>query len=136
MKHRFRNTPLFLVLSCVSATCGSPLTGPISPSEWGGEHIGLVVAENGAAIEYDCARGTIDQPLIVADGRFTAAGTHTRGHGGPVRIDEVPDRHAAQYDGRIDGDTMILDVTLTDSGERLGRYTLLRGRSPRVFKCL
>jgi hypothetical protein len=31
---------------------------------------------------------------------------------------------------------MILDVTLTDSGEKLGRYTLVRGRSAQVFKCL
>ncbi|HYN82526.1 MAG TPA: hypothetical protein VES88_13570 [Gemmatimonadaceae bacterium] len=136
MKHRFGVTPLLLLLVGASATCGGSLTGPVSPGDWGGEHIGLVVAQNGATVEYDCASGTIDQPLMAAKGRFTAVGTHTRGHGGPVREDEIPDKHPARYDGRIDGATMVLEVTLIDSGEKLGRYTLVRGRSPRVFKCL
>lgn len=136
MKHRFGVTPLLLLLVSVSAACGGSLTGPVSPGDWGGEHIGLVVAQNGATVEYDCASGTIDQPLVAARGRFTAVGSHTRGHGGPAREDEIPDRHPARYDGRIDGETMVLEVTLIDSGEKLGSYTLVRGRSPRVLKCL
>ena len=138
MKNQLGVTPLLLLLLLVgaSATCGGSLTGPVGPGDWGGEHIGLVVAHNRAIVEYDCASGTIDQPLVAAKGRFTAAGTHTRGHGGPARENEIPDKHPARYDGRIDGERMILEVTLTDSGEKLGRYTLVRGQSPRVFKCL
>jgi hypothetical protein len=137
MKHHLCVTPLLLLLLVsASATCRSSLTGPIGPGDWGGEHIGLVVAQTGAAVEYDCASGTIDQPLVANDGNFTAVGTHIRGHGGPVREDEIPDKHPARYEGHVDGETMILDVTLIDSGEKLGRYTLERGRSPRVFKCL
>lgn len=136
MKHRLGVTPLLLVLVSATVTCASPLTGPVRPGNWGGEHIGLVVTANGAIVEYDCASGTIDQPLVAADGRFTAVGTHTRGHGGPVRDDEIPDKHPARYDGQVDEDTMALEVTLTDSGEKLGRYTLVLGRSPHVIKCL
>ena len=136
MKHRFGATPLLLLLLGASANCRGSLTGPVNPGDWGGEHIGLVVAANGATIEYDCASGTIDEPLVASDGLFSAAGTHTRGHGGPIRQDEVQDKHPARYDGRVDGETMTLDVTLTDSGEKLGRYTLVRGRSARVIKCL
>ena len=136
MKHRFGATPLLLLLLGASATCRAALTGPVSPGDWGGEHIGLVVTAGGATIEYDCASGTIDEAIVATDGLFSAPGTHTRGHGGPIRQDEIPDKHPARYEGHVDGDTMILDVTLTDSGEKLGRYTLVRGRSAQVLKCL
>ncbi len=136
MKHRFGATPLLLLLLGASATCRAALTGPVSPGDWGGEHIGLVVTARGATIEYDCASGTIDETIVATDGLFSASGTHTPGHGGPIRQDEIPDKHPARYEGHVDGDTMILDVTLTDSGEKLGRYTLFRGRSAQVFKCL
>lgn len=136
MKHRFGATPFLLLLLGTSATCRGSLTGPVNAGDWGGEHIGLVVAANGATIEYDCASGTIDKALVATDGLFSAAGTHTRGHGGPIRDDEIPDKHPARYEGHVDGETMILDVTLTDSGEKLGRYTLVRGRPAQVFKCL
>ena len=127
---------LVLALMGASATCGTSPTGPVPPGDWGGQHIGMVVSSEGATIEYDCASGTIDQTLLAADGRFTAIGTHIRGHGGPVREDEIADKHPARYDGRTDGKTMTLEVTLTDSGEKLGTFTLQRGASPSVFKCL
>jgi hypothetical protein len=136
MKHWVGITPLFLLVVGASATCGSSLTGPVKPGNWGGEHIGLVVAQSAATVEYDCAHGSIDEPLVAAEGRFSALGTHTREHGGPVREGEPADTHPARYEGRIDADKMTLDVTLTDSGEKLGTFTLLRGQSPRVFKCL
>jgi hypothetical protein len=94
------------------------------------------VNSSGATIEYDCASGTIDEALVAADGNFTAIGTHIRGHGGPVREGEIADKHPARYDGRTDGKTMTLEVTLTDSREKLGTFTLQRGASPSVFKCL
>ena len=136
MKHRFGATPLLLLLLGASANCRGSLTGPVNPGDWGGEHIGLVVAASGATIEYDCATGTIDEPLVATDGAFSAVGTHTPGHGGPIRQDEIPDKHPARYEGLIDGETMTLDVTLSDSGEKLGRYTLVRGRPAQVLKCL
>lgn len=136
MKHWVRITPLLLLLIAASATCGKSLTGPVTPGDWGGEHIGLSVAQSGAILEYDCASGTIDQPLVATEGRFTAFGTHIREHGGPIREGESADKHPARYEGRIDGQTMTLDVTLTVSGEKLGSFKLVRGQSPRVFKCL
>jgi len=136
MKRRVGITPLFLLLVAASATCRSTPTGPVAPGDWGGEHIGLTVAQKGATLEYDCAHGTIEEPLVATEGRFTALGTHTREHGGPVREGELAETHPARYEGRIDGETMTLEVTLTDSGEKLGTFKLVRGQSPRVFKCL
>ena len=125
------------VLLMAAGPCSKDLAGPIAASEWGGDHVGLTVSETGGTLEYDCASGTIDQPILAAtDGNFTAIGTHTRGHGGPIRIDEIPDRHPARYDGWTDGETMRLSVTLTDTGDKLGSFTLVRGQSPHVFRCL
>lgn len=128
----------FASLSLIAAgPCANDLAGPLASSEWGGDHIGLIVLDAGATLEYDCASGTIDQKVVAAtDGNFTAIGTHTRGHGGPIMEGEVPDRHPARYDGWTDGQAMTLKVTLTDSGEVLGTFQLARGQSPHVFKCL
>ena len=131
----------FFVACCLSlvgaaGSCGSSPTGPVPLGGWGGQHIGLVVTDSGAKIEYDCAHGTIDQALVTADGVFTALGTHYREHGGPVREGEPTDSHPARYDGRTDGKSMTLDVTLTDTGEKLGTFKLEHGASPTVFKCL
>src|SRR3954469_23646810 len=51
---------------------------------WGGEHISLTVGSKDAKLEYDCAHGTIDQPLKFDNhGRFNVSGTHTWESGGP-----------------------------------------------------
>jgi hypothetical protein len=137
MISRFLLVPtLALTLIAASATCGGSPTGPVPTGNWAGTHIGLVVSETGATIEYDCGHGTIDQPLVAADGVFTAFGTHYRAHGGPVREGEAPDSHPARYDGKTDGEKMTLDVTLTDSGEKLGSFTLQRGASTNLTRCL
>jgi hypothetical protein len=135
------NGIFFLLIAALvilaAGPCVRDLAGPIAPSEWGGEHIGLTVSDAGGVLEYDCASGTIDQRIAAAtDGTFTAIGTHTKGHGGPIMQGEVPDRHPARYDGWTDGETMKLTVTLTDTGEKLGDYVLIRGQSARVFRCL
>ena len=125
----------FLLIA--AGPCSTDLAGPIAPSEWGGEHVGLTVSATGGTLEYDCASGTIDQPIVAAtNGSFIAQGTHTPGHGGPIMQGEIPDRHPARYDGWTDGETMRLSVTLTDTGEKLGDFTLVRGQSSRVFRCL
>ena len=131
---------LFVVagaLLTAAGPCSTDLAGPIAPSEWGGDHIGLTVSATGGTLEYDCATGTIDQPIVAAtNGSFVVQGTHTIGHGGPIMVGEIPDRHPARYDGWTDGETMKLTVTITDTGQKLGDFTLTRGQSPHVFKCL
>jgi len=88
-------------------------------------------------MEYDCAAGRITEPLRPdADGAFSATGTHTPGHGGPIRIDEIELRRPARYTGRVAGDRLTLTVVMTDSAVTVGTFELVRGRSARVFKCL
>ncbi len=128
-------------VSVFLASClpiGLDETDPSLTGIWGGEHIVLDISSESAAIEYDCAYGTIDEAIVVNNGgTFEAGGTHVFEHGGPIREDEVPDVHPARYSGMIRGSNMTLTVNLTDTaGPELGPYQLERGTAGRVFKCL
>ncbi|HKF44928.1 MAG TPA: hypothetical protein VKG01_17665 [Thermoanaerobaculia bacterium] len=103
---------------------------------WGGNSTNLTIGVKSAVIEFDCAHGTIDQPFVSDSfGRFDLAGTFEPEGPGPVRLDPPPAR-PARYSGSTNGATMILTVTLTDTGETLGPYVLTFGAAGRLFKCL
>jgi hypothetical protein len=123
------------LVACSAPT--GPTEGRVEIGVWGGDHLRVDVTTGGGTTEYDCAHGTIDEPLVAQrDGRFTANGTHTFDHGGPIRNDEVPNRHPARYDGRVTGGTLQLTVTVTDTQQTLGSFTLTRGTASRLLKCL
>lgn len=105
---------------------------------WGGRHIQLVVQEEGATAEYDCATGTIDGPLRPdKEGNFEARGTYQFERGGPRRPGEPRQRsHPARYRGWTDGDRMRLTVTLSDTGSEVGSFSLDLGRPAALDKCL
>ena len=112
-------------------------TNQLAIGIWGGEHIQMQVTESGAQIEYDCAHGSVDEPLALdREGRLDVKGTHVRERGGPVRRGDKPDSHPARYTGRVEGQTMTLTVTLTDSDESAGTFTLTQGEQGRIRKCL
>src|SRR5437763_13905665 len=96
---------LALLLSGCAAVPAQPI--PLA-GEWAGPHIVLHLSAAGGTIEYDCAHGTIGPVVPRPDGGFTAEGTHTREHGGPVREGEVLPSSTARYDGRIAGDRMTI----------------------------
>jgi hypothetical protein len=115
-----------------------PATGiRIALGPWGGEHVSLLVTETGGSLEYDCAHGRITEPLVAdSSGRFDLSGTHTREHGGPIREGEKANSQPARYVGSTDGRTMSLTVTLRDSNQDVGTFTLTRGETGRIVKCL
>lgn len=127
-----------LILLIVSAAAARPRKMQrLSTGTWGGSHIRIEVGPRSAAIDYDCANGTIDGPFILdSKGRFSWRGTHNREHGGPIRIDEKPNGRPAVYSGSVKGDIMTLTVKLADNNEVIETYNLKRGSSGRVFKCL
>ncbi|HEV2803260.1 MAG TPA: hypothetical protein VGW12_22555 [Pyrinomonadaceae bacterium] len=103
---------------------------------WGGAHIRLDVEEKGATVQYDCAHGSIDERLALdSEGRFDARGTFVHEGGGSirVRINRVP--QPARYEGRVSGGRLNLTVTLTETAQTIGTYTLTRGSEGRVRKC-
>jgi hypothetical protein len=117
-------------LSGPSPNDGAPVTGA-----WGTTHAALTLTDTGGSIEYDCASGVLRSPVRPdAVGRFAVDGVHVRGHGGPVRIGEVPDSLPARYVGRVSGDRMTLRVLV--GADTLGPFELRRGAEPRLFRCL
>jgi hypothetical protein len=104
---------------------------------WGGDHVRLDATAAGARLAFDCANGTITQPIkLDAHNAFDAPGRYVQEHGGPVRMDDQPDGHSARYVGRVEGQKMMLTITLTDSQQPVGTFTLVRGETPKLFRCM
>ena len=122
------------------ASCGAPTAadeGPVAVGRWGGDHIRVDVAPAGAVVEYDCAHGTIDEALVPdRNGRFSVGGSHTFEHGGPIRVDELPNRHPARYDGLVVANTLEMTVTVIDTPQLIGTFTATSGAASRLLKCL
>ena len=103
---------------------------------WGGTHVTVTVGESSATIEFDCAHGQIDGPLVTdRRGRFDLKGTYSPEHGGPVRNNEQSVGQPVRYTGWTDGKKMTLTVTLSGQKETFGAFNLTRGVEGRIFKC-
>jgi hypothetical protein len=106
----------------------------IATGLWGGQHISVEVGEKSATIEYDCASGVIDGPLVVdSNGHFKLRGTHKMERGGPVRADENSKAHPATFTGSIKGNTMTLKLKLSGFDEET--FTLEKGKEGELVKC-
>ena len=130
---KFIGTVLLLLL-VVSVSAKIQKMQRIPTGMWGGQHISINVGSKSATIEYDCATGVINGPLVVdADGRFNLRGTHRIERGGPVRADDNPPEHPATYTGMIKGKTMTLTLKVGDSDEET--FTLEKGKPGELVKC-
>jgi hypothetical protein len=128
---------LTIVVGLAAVDCTTNPTPFIAQGPWGGPHVSMDVTSDGARLEYDCATGVIEEPLRPDDGgRFRATGTHTPGHGGPIREGEILPALRARYDGHFKGEQMSLRVTLTDSGVDVGTFELRRGSTGLLVRCL
>jgi hypothetical protein len=92
--------------------------------------------DKGATLEFDCARGTIGQPITPdANGKFSLAGTYSPERGGPVRKDNPSNTVPATYQGTMQGDTMQLQIIPEDQSQAPPALTLTRGQPGRLMKC-
>jgi hypothetical protein len=113
-------------------------TSPVAPAElragtWGGDHVRLDVSASGAQAEFDCAHATIGDPIALdASGHFVANGQLVT-EGGPTGRTE--NARPARFAGSVTGDQLTLNVTLTDSNEDVGTFTLTFGRPANLRKC-
>lgn len=106
----------------------------IPTGNWGGQHINMKVTSKSATIEYDCANGVIKGPLVIdRDGNFNLHGTHYRQRGGPVRADESPREAPATYTGSVKGNTMTLNLKVSDA--EVETFTLEKGKQGELFRC-
>ena len=132
-----RAWPILIAAAAGLSACASLALTPTNASgQWGGPHIGLVLEGGLGTIEYDCASGTVDTPVIpAADGSFAATGTHRPGQGGPVRVGQIFTSVRANYAGKIEKDHMTLGVVLED-GTTMGPFSLDRGAQGQLTRCL
>ena len=127
--------PWVIVAALALAGCATTVAPNLS-GQWGGPHISLLLEGGLGTIEYDCASGTIDTVIVPGpDGRFTAAGTHRPGQGGPVRVGQIFASHGATYSGRVEKNEMTLSGRVED-GTLLGPFTLTRGEPGQLLRCL
>jgi len=137
MKKSIINISLLLMLWIFYSGCASSVSQIDLTGKWGGKHIGILVSDSSATLEYDCAHGTIDEPIITDDeGKFEVSGIHIFEHGGAIRIDEALDEHPALYKGHILGDEMTLILIITDTNTEIDTFSLTRGDDPLIYKCL
>ena len=108
----------------------------LAPGNWGGQHIGLEVRADGAALEFDCAHGEIKGRIALDRlGRFRAAGGYVAERGGPVRSGGEEKSQAVIYSGQIRGERMTLTILDEKTQKRIGRFTLRRGEEAFIVKC-
>jgi len=118
----------------VSAAGQSGDTG--QAQTWGGPNIRIQTNSQGATVEFSCAHGEMLEPIQPqANGVFSVAGTFTPEHGGPIRRDETPNDMPATYKGEISGDTMHLEIILSDKTMQPTPFTLTRGSGGKLMKC-
>jgi hypothetical protein len=103
---------------------------------WGGDDVGLTIANNAVAIEFDCAAGSIDGPFITdSSGRFALVGSWW--FTPPVVFEGwQPEKRPARYSGVVEADTMMLTVILLDDNQFPGSFTLALNQTPRILRCL
>lgn len=108
----------------------------LAAGDWGGKHVRMEVSGEGALLEFDCATGRITGRVALdAEGRFSAGGDFMREGFGPRDEDKVTKGVPALYVGEVKGDAMTLTVTLAETREQVGTYTLTRGSRGRLWKC-
>ncbi|MEX0879329.1 MAG: hypothetical protein WEB59_08870 [Thermoanaerobaculia bacterium] len=126
-----------LLLSALMPTPASDEGRRAPEGRWGGTGISIQVDSAGAKIELDCASGAVSGSLLLdADGRFDVAGTYERGSMGPVREGAAPKVEPARYRGRLEGESLTLEILLGRGGKAIGPFTARRGAPARIRSCL
>ncbi len=112
---------------------------PIIPGVWGGPHIAVRITDGGAEVEFDCAHGTIEQPITLdSNDRFDVPGTFVA-EGGPVSVPVDPGAGSAQkvnavrYQGRVEGKKLTLTVLMEPGKTSL--FSLTHASPPGLTKC-
>ena len=103
---------------------------------WGGDHVEMEVTASDARLEFDCAHGTIDEPLRPdSKGVYQAKGTYTPERSGPSRDGNASRTAKVTYAGTIAGDAMTLRIGADGQDTPSTTYQLTRDRRGNVRKC-
>lgn len=99
---------------------------------WGGNNAGLLADDTTAHIHIGCTNGDVSAPIVLdMSGRFDVVGVHNiTAH--PVDLGIF---HPARITGTVEGRTMTLKVTLTDTAVTLGPVSLTFEKEPSMGPC-
>ena len=112
---------------------------------WGAPGANLTVQPDSVSIDLPCANANfIGRPKLNSKGEFDAKGRYNQEGPGAVAIEPPSPKplpgndsiHNARFHGKVTGKKLEFTITLTESGEKLGPYSLVQGKSGRVFKCM
>ena len=132
MARQMRTAAVVLAFA-VLAGCDNPFPpGAMVRGTFGGNNAGLMADDTSAHVHIGCTYGDVHEPIVLdLSGRFDVAGEHN--------ITAFPvDRgilHPARFTGSIDGRTMTLTVTLTDTAITLGPVSLTFDKEPTMGPC-
>ncbi len=107
----------------------------LSSGIWGGNSASLEISDGKWSLEFDCANGTISEPIVLDnEGHFEVPGLYVREGPGPVR--QGGNRQSqAIYSGVVKDDTMTLSIRMDGSSDELLNVTLARSKQGRLRKC-
>ena len=136
------NTVRYLILPIVAAMVLQTLSSSTPMSQrkisglWGGQGISMEATDSGATLDFDCASGTITEPILPdSAGKFSVKGRFARQRPGPTREDENNDGQPASYSGVVNGENLTLTITLAKNSEKVGDFTLVHGKTGRIRRC-
>jgi len=108
----------------------------LAQGTWAGSNMAMTVTAAGVQFEFGCAHGSVDGTVPVdSSGAFSATGVYVMEHPIEPAQGDTADTHPAVYSGTTDGKTTTLIVVVTDSGTKLGPFTLTLGAQAKVVKC-
>lgn len=132
MARQMRATAFLLGFS-VLAGCDNPFPpGAAVLGTFGGNNAGLMADDTSAHVHIGCTVGNVHQPIVLdMSSRFDVAGEQniTAYPVGPGVF------RPARFTGSIDGRTMTLTVTLTDTAVTLGPVSLTFEKEPTMGPC-
>jgi hypothetical protein len=107
----------------------------VSLGLWGGSDLEMQVTSHGATLEFDCAQGTIAEPLSLDEaGKFQVKGTFQT-QGGAIKRNQPSQGADVVYTGTVQGDTMRLEFTVGENKGSPEKFTLVRGQAGNLKKC-
>jgi hypothetical protein len=115
------------------AGCDNPFPpGATLRGTFGGNAAAFMADDTSAHVHIGCTYGDIHEPIVLdLSSRFDFAGEHNI-TAFPVDLGVL---HPARFIGSIDGRTMTLTVTLTDTAVTLGPVSLTFEKEPTMGSC-
>ena len=132
MARQMRAAGLVLGFAALAA-CSNPFPpGATVLGTFGGDNAGLMADDTSAHVHIGCTYGDIHEPIVLdLSSRFDVSGEQNI-NAYPVSLGIL---HPARFAGSIDGRTMTLTVTLTDTAVTLGPVSMTFEKQPNMGPC-